>query len=237
MLHAREQPVGGELLERSRRRRSASSVRSTTSTESTPARRRPRCARRALRAALRLVAEQLRPRARRRAASPCTLRAEQQVGDERDDARHGYCARRRRNSSRADCGRPQPCVISARPLRVSRTTISASIAASSSSASAPWTVGAEAAWPKRCATSRRQCQSCLEYGRALHVVEVERRFDVARLVGEAQVELEVGPVVGQRVDDRLEACLRGPLRASLARLCSKHGRDRHRPAPAPSTAR
>ena len=34
--------------------------------------------------------------------------------------------------------------------------------------------------------------------------QVERGFDVARLVGEPQVELEVGPVVGERVDDRLE---------------------------------
>ena len=34
--------------------------------------------------------------------------------------------------------------------------------------------------------------------------QVQRRLDVARLVGDPQVELEVGPVLGQRVDDPLE---------------------------------
>ncbi len=34
--------------------------------------------------------------------------------------------------------------------------------------------------------------------------QVQRRFDVARLVGDAHVQLEVRPVVGQRVDDLLE---------------------------------
>ena len=33
----------------------------------------------------------------------------------------------------------------------------------------------------------------------------DRRIDVARLVGDSQVQLEVGPVVRQRVDDLLEA--------------------------------
>ena len=76
--------------------------------------------------------------------------------------------------------------------------------ASSSSRSAPCTVGAAAAWPKRWATSRRQCQSWCEYGLRVARDQVHRRVDVARLVGDPQVELEVGPVVGQRVDDLLE---------------------------------
>ena len=41
--------------------------------------------------------------------------------------------------------------------------------------------------------------------------EVQRRFDVARLVGDAHVELEVGPVVRERVHDPLEG------------LCEAHG--------------
>ena len=39
--------------------------------------------------------------------------------------------------------------------------------ASSSIRSMPWTAGAAAAWPKRCATMIRQCHSFLEYGCAL----------------------------------------------------------------------
>ena len=34
--------------------------------------------------------------------------------------------------------------------------------------------------------------------------QVDRGFNVARLIGDAQVELEVGPVVGKRVEDLLE---------------------------------
>ncbi len=73
-----------------------------------------------------------------------------------------YCARRRRNSSRTDCGRPHICVTSARPARTSRTASSPSMPASSSRPSVQCTAGAAAAWPKRWATSRRQCQSCWE---------------------------------------------------------------------------
>src|SRR5204863_198800 len=53
-------------------------------------------------------------------------RAEEEVVDQRQDARHRYCARRRRNSSRADCGRPHIWVTSTLPLRVWRTTSSPS---------------------------------------------------------------------------------------------------------------
>ena len=66
-------------------------------------------------------------------------------------------------------GRPHPCVISTRPVRCSRTASSPSMPASSSSFSAVWTAGTDAAWPKRWATSTRQCQSAFEYGWALHV--------------------------------------------------------------------
>ena len=54
--------------------------------------------------------------------------------------------------------------------------------------------------------------------------EVQRRLDVARLVGDAQVELEVRPVLGQRVDDLAGRCRRAPSRPSLARLFSKRWR-------------
>jgi tRNA-modifying protein YgfZ len=49
--------------------------------------------------------------------------------------------------------------------------------------------------------------------------QVQRRFDVAGLIGDPQVELEVGPVVGQRVDDLLEAVgERHPCKPSAAIL-------------------
>jgi hypothetical protein len=35
--------------------------------------------------------------------------------------------------------------------------------------------------------------------------QVQRRFDVARLVGQAHVQLQVRPVVGKRIDDLPEA--------------------------------
>ena len=75
----------------------------------------------------------------------------------------------RRNASRADSGRPHICTTSTRPPRTSRRTSSPSMPASSSRRSVPCTAGTAAAWPKRCATRMRQCQSCLEYGCALHV--------------------------------------------------------------------
>ena len=37
--------------------------------------------------------------------------------------------------------------------------------------------------------------------------EIDRRVDVARLVRDPQIELEIGPVVGERVDDLLK-CVR-----------------------------
>ncbi len=45
--------------------------------------------------------------------------------------------------------------------------------------------------------------------------EVHRRFDVTRLVGEPQVELQVGPVVGERIDDPLEGVGQTHRHASL----------------------
>ncbi len=96
-------------------------------------------------------------------------RAEQQVGDERGDARHGYWARVRRNSSRTDCGRPHMGCTSTRPSRSWRSASSPSMPASSSIPSVACTTGAAAAWPKRCAHRMRQCQSWFEYGWALQV--------------------------------------------------------------------
>ena len=101
------------------------------------------------------------------------------TGDDRDHAAEVcrlrtrgvrcYCARSARNACTADSGRPHVCVTSTRPLRTSRSARSPAIPASSSSLSAPCTAGTAAAWPKRWATRMRQCQSCLEYGCALHV--------------------------------------------------------------------
>ncbi len=76
----------------------------------------------------------------------------------------------RLNSWRTDSGGPTSLgTISTRPVRSSRTASSPSIRASSSSFSAAWTAGTEAAWPNRWATSIRQCQSFFEYGCALQV--------------------------------------------------------------------
>ncbi len=78
------------------------------------------------------------------AASAPDPRSEQEVRGEEQHG-HVYCARRRRNSSRAEWGRPHRFMTSTRPLRVSRTTISPSKPASSSRPRAPWTVWAAAA--------------------------------------------------------------------------------------------
>ena len=112
--------------------------------------------------------------------------------------------RRRRNSWRTDSGRPHICVVSTRPgAQLAQHQLAARCPASSSSFSVPCTAGAAAAWPNWWATSSRQCQSWLEYGCALTCDEQRRGVDVAVLL-HAQVELEVGPVGRQRVDDLLE---------------------------------
>ena len=111
--------------------------------------------------------------ARRRARRPQSrlhLRAEHQVGDERDDAGHALLrvqaggtprARSRAGptSGRPPRGRCGPRARASRPRSPPRR----------AARSVPWTVGAAAAWPKRWATRIRQCQSAREYGWALHV--------------------------------------------------------------------
>src|SRR3954463_10556098 len=64
-------------------------------------------------------------------------------------------------------GLPHHCMISARPSWASRTRSSPPMPSRSSLVSAPRTVSAAAACPKRCATLMRQCQSAREYGCAL----------------------------------------------------------------------
>ena len=135
---------------------------------------------------------------------------EHQVGHDGDDPRHArpYRLRRSRNSLRTLSGRPHICTTSARPSWMSLTRSSPSIPSRSSVASVPRTVSGAAAWPKLCATLSRQCQSALEYGCALIWVRSHPGVDVARLVGDPQVELDVGPVVGKRLDDPAKSSAR-----------------------------
>ena len=107
--------------------------------------------------------------------------------------------------------------------------------ASSSSLSVPCTAGAAAARPKRCATSIRQCQSCREYGCALHVHDVCRGVDVARLRRSPQVELEVGPVA--RAASRRSAGTCRQARSCTAALKRSYARRRNVPRVPPSSPR
>ena len=75
--------------------------------------------------------------------------------------------------------------------------------ASSSSCSVPWTTSAAAAWPNWWATLMWKCQSWCEYGWALHVTSSDRGVDVAVFL-DAQVQLEVGPIRRERVENLLE---------------------------------
>ena len=159
-------------------------------------------------------------------------RPEQQVGDERDDAGHPtalYCARSLRNCSRTDSGRPHIGVTSVRPLRTSRTASSPAIPALSSRL--------ERAVDRRgrggVAEAVRDQQPPVPVGPrvGLRVAgdEVQRGVDVAALVAHAQVQLEVGPVVGKRVHDLLELRRRGPSRRSVQRVTERPGGARSSP--------
>ena len=102
-----------------------------------------------------------------RASAACDAGAEEQVGHQRGD--RGYCARSggtpgAPTRAAPTSGRPRRARCAPRAPRARP-----SMPASSSSFSAPCTAGAAAAWPKRWATSIRQCQSCCEYGCALQV--------------------------------------------------------------------
>ena len=142
---------------RARSARPASAVRSTTSTS---------------------ASRQLAPQVGRPARTswpaalqrPDDVRAEQQVGDERDDARHAPLLRAEPLELLAHRLGPAPHLrhldpagadLADRQLAVDPGVVE--------QLQRRWTAGAAAAWPKRWATSSRQCQSCLEYGWALQV--------------------------------------------------------------------
>ena len=143
------------------------------------------------------------------------LGAEEEVGDERGDARH-HCERRRRNSRRADSGRPHICTTSTRPLRTSRT------------ASSPVMPGVVEQLERAVHRGHRRgvAEAVRHQQPPVPVVarvglrvagdEVQRGVDVARLVVDAQVQLEVRPVAGERVDDLLEGVGEGHPLGSLA---------------------
>ena len=102
-----------------------------------------------------------------------------------------------------DSGRPQSWMTSTRPSRTSRSASSPAIPASSSSFSVPWTTGAAAAWPNWCATMMPQVPVVARVRLRVAGHEQRRGVDVAVLF-DAQVELEVGPVGRQRVENLLE---------------------------------
>ncbi len=84
-----------------------------------------------------------------------------------------YWARSLRNSSRTDSVRPHICRVSTRPgarlANCAQPPPVMPVRRRAASCPAVCTAGTEAAWPKRWATSRRQCHSRLEYGCALQV--------------------------------------------------------------------
>ena len=75
---------------------------------------------------------------------------------------------------------------------------------SSSSLSVPRTLSGAAACPNSCATAAASASRAWECACALTWTRTRRGLDVALLVEDPQVELEVGPVGRKRGDDRFE---------------------------------
>ena len=87
------------------------------------------------------------------------LGAEEEVGYQRGDARH-HCERRRRNSRRADSGRPHICIdLDAAAAHLAHGQLAGDAGVVEQLQGAVRVAGTAAAWPKLWATSTRQCQS------------------------------------------------------------------------------
>ena len=114
-----------------------------------------------------------------------------------------YCARMRRNSWRTDSRRPHICTVSTRPVRSSRSTSSPRIPASSSSFSVPCVGRRRGGVAELVGDQDPPVPVVVRVRLRVDLHDQRRGVDVARLV-DAQVELEVGPVGRQRVDDLLE---------------------------------
>ena len=173
----------------------ASVVRSTTSTSIPPTSSRASSS----------CAVSGRPRGRRPRAPTGPWSRTGGRGSSDDASRAPSTGRAGGGTARAtDSGRPHIGSTSTRPLRTSRTAISPSMPASSSSFSVPWTAGAAAAWPKLVGHQHPPVPVVARVGLRVAGDEVDARRRCSATRREAQVELEVGPVVGQRVDDLLE---------------------------------
>ena len=107
------------------------------------------------------------------------------------------------NSWRTDSGRPHICVTSTRPSRTSRRTSSPAMPASSSSFSVPWTTSARRRVTELVGDDEVEVPVVVRVRLGVAGHDQRRGVDVAVLL-DAQVELEVGPVRRERVENLLE---------------------------------
>ena len=148
-----------------------------------------------------------------------------------------YWARRLANSSRTLCGRPHIGTTSTRPSRTSRSTSSPVMPACRAARGPRARSRAAAAWPKRVRAQKPPVPIVPRVRLGVALASDHGRLDVAALVVDPQVELEIGPVARQRVHDPLEVVGAERHRESVHRpplqsvACRRRPRRARRPVP------